>query len=210
MSDATYQEFVLGAATTVIENAGETLAEGATYQEAVIHAAAVIIAGGGGGGGASDAAVAALLGDGGTDSYAAVEAIAIERANAAVDNYARRGNSGIVAVLDGSATPVQEDLAASAGGLGTSVVFDGPGRLRVYSSAAQRTADLARPAGTDPTGNHGVLLDFVATVAGEFWLSPPIYFWSQDGTNDIPATVNGPASTTLTVALKYQQTKDGS
>lgn len=40
-----------------------------------------------------------------------------------------------------------------------------PARVRAYSTSAHRTADAARAVGTDPTGNHGCLLDLVTTAA---------------------------------------------
>lgn len=47
-------------------------------------------------------------------------------------------------------------------------------RVRVYRSAAFRTADVSRPPGTDPVSPHGVIVDLVLTTAGEFFvdLSP--------------------------------------
>jgi hypothetical protein len=41
---------------------------------------------------------------------------------------------------------------------------DKEARVRVYSTSAYRTADAARPIGTDPTGEHGVLLEVVTTT----------------------------------------------
>lgn len=38
-----------------------------------------------------------------------------------------------------------------------------PCRVRLYTSAAQRDADLTRPIGTDPIGNHGLLFEFIST-----------------------------------------------
>lgn len=38
-------------------------------------------------------------------------------------------------------------------------------RVRIYGTAAQRDADLARAVGTDPTGNHGLMLEVVLTAA---------------------------------------------
>lgn len=43
------------------------------------------------------------------------------------------------------------------------VQLDEPARVRVYATAAQRTADAARPIGTDPTGDHGLMFEFVGT-----------------------------------------------
>jgi hypothetical protein len=46
-------------------------------------------------------------------------------------------------------------------------------RIRLYSTSAYRTADAARPPGTDPTGEHGVMLDIVLPAGNSTWdLSP--------------------------------------
>jgi uncharacterized protein DUF4082 len=41
---------------------------------------------------------------------------------------------------------------------------DKAARVRLYSTTAKRDADLARAVGTDPTGDHGVMFDFVTTA----------------------------------------------
>jgi len=46
-----------------------------------------------------------------------------------------------------------------------SVATNRPARVRAYSTSAHRTADASRAVGTDPTGNHGCLLDLVTTAA---------------------------------------------
>lgn len=67
-----------------------------------------------------------------------------------------------------------------------SITTDRAARVRAYSTSAHRTADAARAAGTDPTGNHGCLLD-VVLVAGTLTidLSPVVNLVNLDGT---PAT----------------------
>lgn len=44
-----------------------------------------------------------------------------------------------------------------------SISTDAPCRLRMYTTAAKRDADLSRAIGTDPTGDHGLILEFVST-----------------------------------------------
>lgn len=44
-----------------------------------------------------------------------------------------------------------------------SITTNRPARVRAYSTSAHRTADASRAVGTDPTGNHGCLLDVVTT-----------------------------------------------
>jgi hypothetical protein len=85
-------------------------------------------------------------------------------------------------------------------------------RVRLYATAAQQAADLSRAIGTDPTGNHGLMFEFVTTGALlTAVLSPMI-----DGVNTettpvttIPLTVTNLSGSTGTVAvtLGYQQTE---
>ena len=73
-------------------------------------------------------------------------------------------------------------LAANAGESGTLTLAKGyrllklmttrPARVRLYTTAAKRDADVARPIGTAPTGDHGCLLDLV-TTAGVGTRPPP-------------------------------------
>jgi hypothetical protein len=53
-------------------------------------------------------------------------------------------------------------------------------RIRLYAASAYRTADLARPIGTDPTGDHGCLLE-VVLPAGllDLMLSPQVMAMSK-------------------------------
>lgn len=57
---------------------------------------------------------------------------------------------------------------------------DQPCRFRIYATQAQATADLSRNQSTDPTGNHGCLLEMVLTAAGTFNLSPEVLITDQD------------------------------
>lgn len=41
---------------------------------------------------------------------------------------------------------------------------DYPARVRIYLSTAHQTADLARSVSTDPTGDHGCILEVVTTA----------------------------------------------
>lgn len=55
-----------------------------------------------------------------------------------------------------------------------------PLRARLYASSAHRTADLARPIGTDPTGDHGLFLEVVLDAAEELTLSPSVHAFSDE------------------------------
>lgn len=73
------------------------------------------------------------------------------------------------------------DLSAARGQMAVNVETSREARVQVYATAADRTADAARPIGTDPVGDHGVLLD-VVTVSGDLsWrLSPAVLLANMD------------------------------
>lgn len=80
---------------------------------------------------------------------------------------------------------------------------DRAARVRLYVGSGFQTADVSRPAGTDPDDGSGVVLDYVTVDPGllEPWLSPMV-----DGiasSSDIPVTVtnlgaSGPVTVTFT------------
>lgn len=74
------------------------------------------------------------------------------------------------------------DLAASARAQQVlNVATSRVARVRVYATAADRTADVDRPIGTDPVGDHGVLLDFVTVSSDLSWrLSPAVLLANMD------------------------------
>jgi hypothetical protein len=56
-----------------------------------------------------------------------------------------------------------------------------PARVRIYPTAEMRDADLDRPIGVKPTGNHGRLLEVVtADDLLELWLSPAVDITTVD------------------------------
>lgn len=96
----------------------------------------------------------------------------------------RRGNSIIVidyAQLGGSYTPpVREDVTFysneipnngnDTGSVSIStryqlvqITTDVPARVRLYTDTIKRDADINRPIGTDPVGNHGLIFEFVSS-----------------------------------------------
>lgn len=91
------------------------------------------------------------------------------------------------------------------------IQVDKASRVRVYTKAAARTADAARAIGTDPTGDHGLVLEYVASGAVNVGLSPTV-----DGFNDEAAPVNtipiaiqnrSGATGTVTLTLTYIETE---
>lgn len=97
----------------------------------------------------------------------------------------RRGNSIIVidyAKLGGGSytPPVREDVTFysneipnngnDTGSVSIStryqlvqITTDVPARVRLYTGTAKRDADINRPIGTDPVGNHGLIFEFVSS-----------------------------------------------
>lgn len=92
------------------------------------------------------------------------------------------------------------------------VTTDKPARVRVYSTIAKRDADIARPIGTDPTGNHGVLLEFVTTsILLSSDLSPLVdgACMETEPTNNIPINITNMSGEpgTVTVTFTYLATE---
>lgn len=82
------------------------------------------------------------------------------------------------------------------------VVTDHAARLRVYTSADRRTADASREIGVDPTGAHGVILDFVTTPSAlEWWLNPAVDGYTEDGTSTVPISVTNLSTGTHEVTV---------
>lgn len=75
-------------------------------------------------------------------------------------------------------------------------------RVRAYTDTASRTADAARAVGTDPTDEHGVILDFV-TVAGNlaWWLNPVVDGYTTAGTDTVPLIITNLSGSTDTVTV---------
>lgn len=85
-----------------------------------------------------------------------------------------------------------------------------PARVRFYSSAAKRDADLARPIGERPTGDHGRMAEFVFTTElPALDCSPSVFGFVADNTDDVPYSITStsPAGGTVTVALLWIPTE---
>jgi hypothetical protein len=82
---------------------------------------------------------------------------------------------------------------------------DVPVRVRIYESAAQLAADAARAAGTDPTGDHGLLAEAVTTAGALDILFAP-WAYAQTPTNQAFVSVVNlhSATATPTVTIKTQ------
>lgn len=82
-----------------------------------------------------------------------------------------------------------------------------PSRVRLYASTAQRDADVARVATTDPTGDHGLLFEFMTTTGDLDWaLAPMVDGYRLDTvSSSIPITITNlsGSSAAVTVTLTY-------
>jgi hypothetical protein len=92
------------------------------------------------------------------------------------------------------------------------VETDVAARVRLYATPGDRTADAARPIGTDPTGDHGVILDHVTTPGDLEWrMSPTVDGSSMEATPvaGIAAAITNlsGATDTVQVTLTYVPTE---
>ena len=113
----------------------------------------------------------------------------------------------------GSLTTMSEEedsISVAPGWRAFEVTTNRPARVRVYRTAAQRTADLNRGVGTRPFGNHGRLLE-VVTIPGLLGvdLSPTVDFMSDTGDNLFYISVQNRDSVTgiVTVTFDYVRTE---
>jgi len=85
-------------------------------------------------------------------------------------------------------------------------------RVRLYATAAQRDADLARQPGVDPTGNHGLMFEYVATAGTLVSMMSPVVDgmnFEAPVTDQIPWSVTNlsAATSAIAVTLTYLRTE---
>lgn len=122
------------------------------------------------------------------------------------------GEGGVVsrateAIVLSTLTPAAEvevDLTLFAGVRILRVQSTKKARVRAYPSDAYRDSDSARSPGTDPSGDHGVLMDFNLSSDLDIWTSPVPELYSADGSSTLRLLVkNQDVTTGLTVTLTY-------
>lgn len=82
-----------------------------------------------------------------------------------------------------------------------------PCRVRLYTSTAKRDADLTRSIGTDPTGNHGLMFEFISTanlLSAD--LSPLVDGFADTAAIPYSITNLSGATQTITVTLNHVKT----
>jgi hypothetical protein len=83
------------------------------------------------------------------------------------------------------------------------VTADRAARVRFYATTTQRDADVARAIGTDPTGNHGLLLEVVLT-SGQltYDISPNAVLFNRSSIGSaVPVTITNTSGSTSTVLV---------
>jgi hypothetical protein len=88
------------------------------------------------------------------------------------------------------------------------VTCSAPARVRLYATAAQRDADASRAMGASPSGNHGLVFEFIGgTGLLSMDVTPCIEGFDGKATPDgaIPLTVDntGTSSATITVTIDW-------
>ena len=87
------------------------------------------------------------------------------------------------------------------------ITTDHPCRVRLYTSAAKRDADLTRSIGTDPTGNHGLMFEFISsTELLSADLSPLVDGFAATAAIPYSITNLSGATQTITVTLNHVKT----
>ena len=127
-------------------------------------------------------------------------------------------------LLGGSGSSIREDVTITAVALADNANLTGvvsissryqllqittnhPCRIRLYTSTTKRDADLTRHIGTDPTGNHGLLFEFIS--AAELLsadLSPLVDGFADTAAIPYSITNLSGATQTITVTLNHVKT----
>lgn len=77
-------------------------------------------------------------------------------------------------------------------------------RIRLYTSSAKRDADSGRLVGVDPTGNHGLIFEFISSVALlSADLTPPVVGFGDSANIAYNITNLSGVAQTITVTLNH-------
>lgn len=125
--------------------------------------------------------------------------------------FAAGGNSLPDQTSWGFSTPSLADDARADTSFDTSVVggvicqtatilrveADVPARVIMYESETDQLADIGRPFGTDPTGDHGVLLDVEIGIGGSLRMNPKVIAYTEAGSQFYVSVINQSGSTSV-------------
>jgi hypothetical protein len=128
--------------------------------------------------------------------------------------------AGATAPARATASFTTGTLANAASGTGTvnlgagyilyKITTDQPCRVRLYTTGAKRDSDLLRAAGTIPSGDHGLILDFVSTstlLSAD--LTPQVDGYDVDADGLVAYSVVNLSGTSnaITVSFTYLKTE---
>lgn len=116
----------------------------------------------------------------------------------------RTSDSIITGSLANNAIENSTVTLAKSGRLFT-ITADRACRVRLYATAAARTADASRPLGTPATPGLGVLCEFAFTGAGTIYAGPELGYYNGDGspTTDIYYAITNMSGGTATVQIDF-------
>lgn len=87
-----------------------------------------------------------------------------------------------------------------------------PARVRVYANAAARAADVSRAIGVAPSGDHGLLMEYVTSAADLDWaIAPALFGYNLEAppTNNVAIRITNldaaTADTTVTITAIPQE-----
>lgn len=120
-----------------------------------------------------------------------------------------------LSVATSSLADKAEWTGTAAFGLGyrlMAITTSAPCRVRIYATVAQRTADAGRAVGTDPTGNHGLLFEFISSTGNlASGLTPAVDCYNLESTpvvtNAIAIQNLSGAAATITTSFIYLTTE---
>jgi hypothetical protein len=101
------------------------------------------------------------------------------------------------------------DVALGSVGLIRKITADRSTRIRLYTTATHRTADAARPIGTDPEDEHGVQMDLYLTPGNLVWdfaQAIPFFDGQSTPTGIVKAAVQNLSGSTSAVAIDFDVT----
>jgi hypothetical protein len=114
----------------------------------------------------------------------------------------------------GTVSKTTASLAAGASEAGTidlgrsyrlmTISTSAPARVRLYTTTAKRDADAARALGTDPTGDHGLMLEVASTpTVLAMDLSPTVDGFTTGGSTAVPYTVTNASGSAAAIAVSF-------
>lgn len=139
-----------------------------------------------------------------TDTPITAAALNTIEAGITAATHVRATATATTSSLAANASDSSQNITLGQGFTALSIRTTRPARVRLYSTAAARTADLSRAIGTDPASSAGVILDYVTIAANTTYSLSPLVTGANleaSPTDAISMTVTNLDSTTGTVTV---------